>query len=86
MRHDLEISFVAIKDYQNQLRRNYVQSLDWENLIEKDFKKKTSDTAYLTVGKFFQYMYNQKFSIITFVMKINFSYIFCDEIPSETIS
>ena len=53
MRHDLEISFVAIKDYQNQLRRNYVQSLDWENLIEKDFKNKTSDTVYLTVGKFF---------------------------------
>ena len=55
MRYDLHISMNAIKDYQDQLRRNYVQSFVWENLIEQDFKDKKSDTAYLTVGKLFFY-------------------------------
>ena len=53
LRHDLHVSVGAIKDYQDQLKRNYVQSLAWENLIENDFLNKRSDTAYLTIGKFF---------------------------------
>ena len=50
LNHDLVLSINALFDYQNQLKRNFLQSSSWDLMMEQDCTNEKEDTAYCTMG------------------------------------